>query len=149
VRNIFVPFFDGVLTIIFSTSITVAETGHQSDGSEGSLASSSIVMMPQAAASAHSTAPLDLAGIQQNQRTFPSSRDSSITAASKLSTDDAAYDSGSIGSSVSLIDIYSSDDEDAADWQDSRSLVVTSPPETLRDAAEYIVLFDDTSSEEE
>jgi len=129
--------------------ITVAETGHQSDGSEGSLASSSIVMMPQAAASAHSTAPLDLAGIQQNQRTFPSSRDSSITAASKLSTDDAASDSGSIGSSVSLIDIYSSDDEDAADWQDSRSLVVTSPPETLRDAAEYIVLFDDTSSEEE
>jgi len=129
--------------------ITVAETSHQSDGSEGSLASSSIVMMPQAAASTRSTAPSDLMGIQQNQQTFPPSRDSSITSASRLSMDDAVSDNGSIGSSVSLIDVCSSDDEDAADWQDSRTHVVTSPPETLRDAADYIVLFDDTSSEEE
>jgi len=125
--------------------ITVAETSHQSDGSDGSLASSSIIMMPQAAASAHSSAPSDITGVQQNQ-TFPLTRNSSITAASKLSTDDAASDGGSIGSSVSLISVPSSEDED---WQDSRSRGVTSPPETLRDAAEYIVLFDDTSSDEE
>jgi len=106
------------------------------------------MMMPQAAASARSTAPSDLIG---HLPTFPPTRDSSLTATSKLVTDDAASDGGSIGSSVSLISVSSSDDEDAEDWQDSRSHVVTSPPEiqTMRDAGEYVVLFDDTSSDEE
>ena len=139
-RDIFSLNFDNILTY-GSTSITVAETSHQSDGSEGSLASSSIIMMPQAAASAHSNAPSD---IQHNQQAFPHS---SITAESKLSTDDDASDGGSIGSSVSLISVPSSDDDE--DWQDSRSRGATSSPETLRDATEYIVLFDDTSSDEE
>jgi len=80
------------------------------------------MMMPQAAASARSTAPSDLIG---HLPTFPPTRDSSLTATSKLVTDDAA--------------------------SDSRSHVVTSPPEiqTMRDAGEYVVLFDDTSSDEE
>jgi next to BRCA1 gene 1 protein len=108
------------------------------------------MMMPQAAAFARSTAPSDLIS---HLPTFPPTRDSSLTATSKLATDDAdaASDGGSIGSSVSLISVPSSDDEDAEDWQDSRSHVVTSPPEiqTMRDAGEYVVLFDDTSSDEE
>jgi next-to-BRCA1 protein 1 len=90
-----------------------------------------------------------LAGLQGNQQAFPPTRDSSIGTISKLSTDDAASDAGSVGSSVSLISVPSSEDEDAEDWQDSRSHVVTSSPETLTDAAEYIVLFDDASSDEE
>lgn len=106
-------------------------------------------MMPQAAATARSSAPSDLIGLQDNRQVFPPTRISSLATESKLSADDAASDSGSIGSSVSLISVPSSDDEDAEDWQDSRSHVVTSPPEALRDAADYIVLFDDTSSDEE
>lgn len=128
--------------------IVVAEPSHQSDGSEGSLASSSVIMMPQSAGSARSTAPSDLAGPLGSRHTFPLVRDSSIGTVSKLSMDDAASDAGSIGSSVSLISVPSSDDEDAEDWQDSRSHAPTSA-ETLRDAAEYIVLFDDTSSDED
>jgi len=129
--------------------IVVAEPNHQSDGSEGSLASSSVIMMPQSAGSTHSTAPSDLAGPQGSGHTFPLVRDASIGTVSKLSTDDTASDAGSVGSSVSLISVPSDDDdEDVEDWQDSRSHVPTSP-ETLRDAAEYIVLFDDESSDED
>jgi next-to-BRCA1 protein 1 len=132
-----------------SSSIVVAEPNHQSDGSEGSLASSSVVMMPQSAGSARSTAPSDIADPLGSRHTFSLVRDSSIGTVSKLSTDDAASDAGSVGSSVSLISVPSSDDEDAEDWQDSRSHAPTTSPETLRDAAEYIVLFDDTSSDED
>jgi next-to-BRCA1 protein 1 len=148
VRHVYVLLFNSLLTIASSDSIVVAEPNHQSDGSDGSLASSSVIMMPQSAGSARSTAPSDLAGPQGSRHTFPLVRDSSIGTVSKLSTDDAASDAGSVGSSVSLISVPSSDDEDAEDWQDSRSHAPTSP-ETLRDAAEYIVLFDDTSSDED
>jgi next-to-BRCA1 protein 1 len=125
--------------------ITVAETGNQSDGS---LASSSVIMMPQAAASAHSSGPSVL-GL--NRQIMSLTRESSATATSKLSMDDTASDGGSVGSSVSLISVPSSDedDEDEDDWQDSRAHLVVTPPQNSRDAAEYIVLYDDASSDEE
>lgn len=96
--------------------------------------------MPQAPASALSTAT--------RQHILSLTRESSGTATSKLSIDTAS-DGGSVGSSVSLISVPSSDDEDEADWQDSRVHLVASPPHNARDASEYIVLYDDASSDEE
>jgi len=130
--------------------IVVAEVSRQ-DQSERSLASSSIIVMPQSAASARSIAQSDLTDLHSNQQTFPLTRDLSLPV-SKSSVDDATSDGGSIGSSVSLISVPSSEDEDEdvdEDWHDSRSHVVNSSPENFRDAAEYVVLFDDTSSDEE
>jgi next-to-BRCA1 protein 1 len=121
--------------------IAVAEVSNQSDSS---LASSSIVMMPQAPASALSTVASDV-----RRHMLSLTRESSDTATSKLSMDDTASDGGSIGSSVSLISVPSSDDEDEEDWQDSRAHLVTNPPQNPRDAGEYIVLYDDASSDEE
>jgi len=121
--------------------ITVAEASR----SDESLASSSVIMMPQAAASAHSTGP-SIIGLSRQIMSL--TRESSTTATSKLSMDDTASDGGSVGSSVSLISVPSSD-EDEDDWQDSRAQVVVTPPQNSRDAAEYIVLYDDASSDEE
>jgi next to BRCA1 gene 1 protein len=97
--------------------------------------------MPQAPASALSTMTSDV-----RRHILSLTRESSGTVTSKLSMDDTASDGGSVGSSVSLISVPSSDDEDEEDWQDSRAHLVTTPP---RDAAEYIVLYDDNSSDEE
>jgi next to BRCA1 gene 1 protein len=148
VRCSFDLYFNDLLTTILLTSIVVAEVSRQADGSERSLASSSIIVMPQSAASARSVAQSDLTDLKGNQQTFPLSRDLPLPV-SKSSVDDATSDGGSIGSSVSLISVPSSEDEDEDDWHDSRSHVVNSSPENFRDAAEYIVLFDDTSSDEE
>lgn len=128
-----------------SYRIVVAEVSHQSDGSEGSLASSSVIMMPQSAASARSTAPSDAVGLHQ---ALSLTRDSSLTAGSKPSIDDTASDNGSIGSSVSLISVPSSEDEDSVDWQDSRSHAEPTPPQSARDAADYEILYDTSSDEE-
>lgn len=94
--------------------------------------------MPQAPASALSTVTSDV-----RRHILSLTRESSGTV---RSMDDTASDGGSVGSSVSLISVPSSDDEDEEDWQDSRAHLVTTPP---RDAAEYIVLYDDNSSDEE
>lgn len=99
--------------------------------------------MPQGAASVHSTVPSAVAGINKHHAAMSLTQQSSITAASKA--DDNASDNGSVGSSVSLISIPSSED---ADWEDSRSEVVITPPQSSRDATDYIVLYDTSSDEE-
>ena len=146
-RCSFELYLNDLLTTTLSTSIVVAEVSRQADGSERSLASSSIIVMPQSAASARSIAQSDLTDLQGNQQAFPLTRNLSLPV-SKSSVDDTTSDGGSIGSSVSLISVPS-EDEDEDDWRDSRSHVVNPSPENFRDAAEYIVLFDDTSSDEE
>lgn len=101
-------------------------------------------MMPQAPVSALSTVASDV-----RRHMLSLTRESSGTVTSKLSMDDTASDGGSIGSSVSLISVPSSDDEDEEDWQDSRTHLVANPPQNQRDPGDYIVLYDDTSSDEE
>lgn len=109
------------------------------------MASSSIVMMPQSA-SGRSQGTSVAAGFMGVMQTRSLTQDSSLTAGSKLSSmDDTASDAGSVASSISLISMPSSEDED---WQDSRTHLTT-PPQVSRDAAEYIVLYDDSSSGED
>ncbi|KAF7975202.1 hypothetical protein HWV62_10272 [Athelia sp. TMB] len=104
--------------------INVAETANSSDSSESSM-SSSIVRMPQAAASANSPS----VGLQ---RTL-------TMGSSKLSTDDTVSEAGSIGSSASLISVPSSE-EDRAAWHDASS------PQEPR-GADFVVVY--ASSDEE
>jgi next-to-BRCA1 protein 1 len=127
--------------------ITVAELGRRSDGSsENSLGSSSIVM-PQSAP-VRSTAPSDVANGNILQQASSLPQVSPVTAASRLATDDAASDNGSDASSVSLISVPSSEDDiDQAEWEDSRSHVLV--PSPARAGMEYVVLYDESSSDEE
>lgn len=71
---------------------------------------------------------------------------SPVTAPSKPASEDGGSDHGSDGSSVSLISIPSSSDDDLATWEDSRSHV---EPERARTGMEYVVLYDDSSEESE
>jgi next-to-BRCA1 protein 1 len=119
--------------------ITVVESIHLLDGPEGSLASSSVIMMPQSAASAHSTIASDVALRSAFNR--PSSR----TATSKPSIDITTSGSSSPDSSISLISLPVSSEDD--DWEESRSRIVTRP-QSPREAAEYVVLYETSSDEE-
>jgi next-to-BRCA1 protein 1 len=125
-------------------SITVAELDHCAEAS--SLASSSIVM-PQSAP-VRSAAPSEVA-VHQTVSMSP------VTAASRLTTDYAASDNGSDASSVSLISVspsMSCSEEaewEEAQWEDSRSQVLASQPDGSRAGMEYVVLYDENSSDEE
>jgi hypothetical protein len=82
----------------------------------------------------------------------PSHMMSPLTAASGVTTDYAASDNGSDASSVSLISVPSSeDDSDEDEWEASRSHVVVPPPGPNRGLSgmEYVVLYDESSSDEE
>jgi next to BRCA1 gene 1 protein len=102
--------------------------------------------MPQSAP-VRSSAPSDM--VVSNE---PSSVMSTpATDASRLTADDAGSDVGSDnGSSVSLISVPSSEDEDdEAFYEDSRSHVTVTRPDRVRPGMEYVVLYDESSSEEE
>jgi next-to-BRCA1 protein 1 len=124
-------------------SITVVELNNRSDdSSEGSLASSSIVM-PQSA-SVKSSVPAEVETPDTTARSTPMSL-SPITAPSK-----PASENGSDSDTMSLISIPSSEDEDEdEEWEDSRVNAVNAATETVRSAMEYVVLYDDSSSDED
>ena len=135
---IYTYFFDHILMEDYR--ITVADSTHLSDGSEGSLASSSVIMMPQGAATAHSTIASDVAALARRLAVDPSSR----TATSKPSIDITTSGSSSPDSSISLISLPVSSEDD--DWEDSRSHIIT--PQSPREATEYVVLYETSSDEE-
>lgn len=115
--------------------IEVAESTHNEDASEKSLAASSVIMPPAPSAGAET-------GVSAGISAPPST-----TVLSGPPSDDGSFDS-----SMSLIDAPSSpsiegidDDEDL--FQDSREIVV-SPIDAPRDI-EYVVLYDTSSSEDE
>lgn len=116
------------------------ETYHRSKHtSEESLTSSSIIIMPQAA-SATSPQSVEHADAHNTQNTS-AEMTSPVTAPSK-----PASESGSDTSSVSLISVPSSEDDDEALWQDSRA----HGSEAAEDPSRYVVLYDEqTSSDEE
>jgi next-to-BRCA1 protein 1 len=123
--------------LIFSSSITVVELNNRSEStSEDSLASSSIVM-PQSAP-VRSAAPSDVVTEEKGVATSTISL-SPVTAPSK-----PASEIGSDSDSVSLMSVPSSEDDDEFAWEDSRLHA-----EEGRSAMEYVVLYDDSSSEEE
>ncbi|KAL4246320.1 hypothetical protein ABKN59_008948 [Abortiporus biennis] len=115
--------------------ITVAEMDKPASSSSGedSLAASSVIM------------PRSLEDVTPSFPSGdPSARASSLTIPSNPPSDDGSFDS-----SVSLIDApMSSDDEDEAIYQDSRSRVLVPPTGNNHDQ-EYIVLYDTGSSEED
>ncbi|KII93409.1 hypothetical protein PLICRDRAFT_35617 [Plicaturopsis crispa FD-325 SS-3] len=120
-------------------TVKVVEANHlTADGSSGedSLASS-VVIMPQSA----SSSPVREGSAQASPSTSP------VTAPSHPSS---AYEGSDDGSEISVISMpSSSDDEDDAIWEDSRSHVVVSPREHVRAGMEYVLLYDENSSEEE
>lgn len=141
-------------------SITVAETSCRSErSSDSSLASSSIIIMPGSAPSIQTSA----AAQKMSNSSMAASASVSASSASSASIvtapsspqphqDDAASDGGSDSSSVSLVSVPTSEDEeDVALWEASRSLAVVGAPERPRgaNALEYVVLYDDISSDEE
>jgi len=107
--------------------INVAEVANSSGSSESSMASS-VIMMPQSAASVQS-AP-------SNRLHRALTLDSEV---SKMSNDDSVSEAGSIGSSVSLISVPSSEEDHPA-WQDASS------PHEAR-GADFVVVY--ASSDEE
>ena len=122
-------------------SITVVELNNCSDdSSEGSLASSSIVM-PQSASVKSSV----LCEVETPDEAASSTLMSlsPITAPSK-----PASENGSDSDTMSLISIPSSEEDDE-EWEDSRVHVENAPSEPARSAMEYDVLYDDSSSDED
>ena len=106
--------------------INVTAPSARDDGSEGSLASSSIIMPASA------NGPLSQMAIQSTAGTSTSSVTEPTVAPSEAEDSD----------SVSLISIPSSNDDDESAWEDSRSQVIVSPQ------VEYVVLYDSSSDEE-
>jgi next-to-BRCA1 protein 1 len=120
--------------------ITVAEQSSSERSTDSSLASSSIIM-PQSAF-AKSSASSDIVNEETVVMSTP-------VVVSLPRADDSASDNGSDGSSVSLISIPSSeDDDDPTIWEDSRTHAVLLPPDRARAGLEYVVLYDDSSSDE-
>jgi hypothetical protein len=110
----------------------VVELNNRGDGStEHSVASSSIIIPP---------VPSESSGMQGKVELSSPVSPSMVTASSKLPSDDDTDTD-----SVSLVSVPSSDEDD--DWEDSRS--VLTPAEPARPGTEYVVLYDDSSSEEE
>jgi hypothetical protein len=130
-------------------SITVAEMNQKTERSSDdvSLASSSIIMPTPALT--RGTAPSDTATVETQDRPASPGATSNVTVKTETTADDAISDVGSDASSVSLISVPSSEDEDDEIWQDSRSHVVVPEPERARAAMEYVVIYDEGSSEEE
>lgn len=138
---------DGLFGANIWLDITVAETGQLSnDSSESSMTSSSVIIMPQL----NSVANKDETSSQR-------SSSAAVTAPSNPRTvsDYAASEAGSDTSLVSLVSMPASSEED---WEDSRTNVHVAPSVAGRsagdgtlseEAEEYVVLYDDSSSEEE
>jgi len=126
--------------------ITVTELSNRSKTtlSNESLSSSSIIIMPQSApAQSQSSVP----SVHGNHDASSPVTGSPVTAPSQPPTDDAASDCGSDGSSIELVSVPSSEDEDEpAMWEDSRSHAAV---DRTRTAMEYVLLYDDNSSSEE
>lgn len=125
---------DAVTTVVrlltcLSSSITVAEMNETS--SDESLASS-LVIMPHAIQQTVSGHTTEGARFSTSSITIPSAP-SSIG-----------------GSSISLLDAVSStsSDDDDAMYEDSRSQEVPTPEAPVQDA-EYVMLFDSSSSEDD
>lgn len=98
------------------------------------MTSSSIIVMPQT--------------LNEGVSGRSSSHGTPVTAPSKppTETDDSVSEAGSDTSSISLVSIPGSlEDDDEAEWQDSRDVPTGNVPET----EEYVVLYDDHSSEED
>lgn len=111
--------------------------------SDGSMSSSSIIVMPHAASQGPSptTAPAT-----------PATQVPAISASGAstliMSDDDNISESGSDASSISLISMPSSEDEDAAVWEDSRSQT-SAERAAQAGAMDYVLLYDENSSSEE
>ena len=101
-------------------------------------------MMPQGAASTHSAVASDVAALA---RRLVLNQSSSHTATSKPSIDITMSGNSSPDSSISLISLPVSSEDD--DWEDSRSHNI-SQPQSPREvtAAEYVVLYETSSDEE-
>jgi len=106
--------------------IEVVETG-RADSVEDFMSSSSVIVMPEKAP----VSPI----FQGDGAESASARDS-----------DDMEDNLSDSSSVSMVSFQSSDDEDAGLWADSRREV---DAEHLSPTRDFVVLYDDNSSEEE
>lgn len=112
------------------------------------MTSSSIIIMPDAAAANSRTVSVQGS---QDQPTLTSTTagfgSPVLSSFSKPSTDAAQSDDGmSDDSSVSLISMPSSEDIDDAIWEDSRSQVTV---EQVSQAMEYVLLYDDNTSDED
>ncbi|KAF9469784.1 hypothetical protein BDZ94DRAFT_1286368 [Collybia nuda] len=126
--------------------INVAEASNQA--SDESLTSSSIIIMPDVAGANSRAASVQAS---QGQPTMTSTTAGShspvLSSFSKPSTDaDQSDDGMSDGSSVSLISMPSSEDLDDTVWEDSRSQVTV---EQVSQAMEYVLLYDDNTSDED
>jgi hypothetical protein len=121
----------------FPISINVVDSTFLSDDDGTHSLSSSAIVMPQAA-------PAQVPTQAESQAV------SSHIAVTAPSTHYAASEAGSDVSSISLISVPpSTDDEDAAEWEASRANV-QGPPVTRQGPSglEYVVLYDDSSDEE-
>jgi next-to-BRCA1 protein 1 len=122
-------------------SINVAEASNHS--SDESMTSSSIIIMPDAAASHSRAASVPES---QGQATLTPTTAGSLMSF-RPATDGARSDDGmSDNSSVSLISMPSSEEVDDAVWEDSRSQVTV---EQVSQAMEYVLLYDDNTSSDE
>ncbi|KAJ7597410.1 hypothetical protein C8J56DRAFT_920004 [Mycena floridula] len=110
--------------------ITVAEAS--GDSSHSSMTSSSVIM-PQ----------LGAAPLAGEARSISSA---AVTARSTPASEYAASDAGSDASSVSLISVPTSSEDD---WQDSRAQVPAPTGASGEEAEEYVVLYEESSSEED
>ncbi|KAF4573271.1 hypothetical protein EYR36_007782 [Pleurotus pulmonarius] len=137
--------------------ITVQEPSRRST-SDFSPSSSIIVPSKAQTASEAGTQPMPMT--EQNLSSMPSSASISTPSEPSLASTnpDVASDAGSVGSDVSLISVPSSgapdfdDEEDEEDeavvWEDSRSHFSNERPPANTENIEYVLLFDDNSSEE-
>jgi next-to-BRCA1 protein 1 len=103
--------------------------------SENSLASSSVVM-PQ-------SAPVKSSPSSDNIGQISAEAASVSTPSLRFSCGDSDTDS------VSLMSVPSSDEDDDSAWEDSRSQVVGAAAAQARTGMEYVVLYDDSTSDEE
>lgn len=150
-----------LLKILFLfRSITVQEPSRRST-SDFSPSSSIIVPSKAQTASEAGTQPMRMT--EQNLSSIASTASISTPSEPSLASTNAdmASDAGSVNSDVSLISMPSSgasvvvdfdDEEDEEDeavvWEDSRSHFSNERPPTNTENIEYVMLFDDNSSEE-
>ncbi|KDQ31174.1 hypothetical protein PLEOSDRAFT_1111699 [Pleurotus ostreatus PC15] len=135
--------------------ITVQEPSRRSTSD---FSPSSSIIVPSKAQTASEAGAQPMPITEQNLSSMPSSTSISATVSLASTNTDVASDAGSVGSDVSLISMPSSsvadfdDDEDEEDeavvWEDSRSHFSNERPPTNAENIEYVLLFDDNSSEE-
>jgi hypothetical protein len=112
------------------------------------MTSSSIIVMPQ-------VNPVEDTATDAVVAASVSSRPASPVTAPLTATEDgdAVSEYGSEASSVSLISVPTSasseDDVQDALWEDSRASVHVEPVGDNRDEGEYVVLYDDSTSDDE